>query len=54
MDTNVKLQIASGTINSEIIVSATTYDEENFLLIEVATASSSDGIYGGWVEIEPV
>ena len=54
MDTNVKLQIASGTINSEIIVSATTYDEENFLLIEVATASTSDGIYGGWVEIEPV
>jgi len=54
MDTNVKLQIASGTINSEIIVSATTYHEENFLLIEVVTTSTTDGIYGGWVEIEPV
>jgi hypothetical protein len=54
MDNAPRVQIGSGTIGNEFSTSATVFDEESYLMVEIATASVLDGVLGGWVQIEPV
>ena len=54
MDNAPRVQIGSGTIGNEFSTTATVFDEESYLIIEIATPSVLDGVLGGWIQIEPV
>ena len=54
MDNSPRVQIGSGTIGNEFSTSATVFNEESYLMVEIDTASVLDGVLGGWVQIEPV